>query len=95
MDKQKITTVSLAAERDTALNLAEQAELKAKEMQIQAEQMLEEGYAEAYEMIDELREKVKKQEREITRLLGIIEELKAKGTADNSTAPLPTYPHLR
>jgi len=89
MDKQK-TTVSLAAERDTALMLAEEMELKNKQLTIEAEKMLEEGYSEAYEMIEELRDKIKKQEREITRLLNVIEELKkAKGTADNSTVPLP------
>ena len=92
MDKKTFTRVcQLQADRDTALKLAEQMELKSKQAQVQAEQMLEEGYNEAYEMIAELRSKIEKQEREIARLLNIIAELKAKGTTDDSAVPSPAY----
>lgn len=78
------------ADRDTSLKLAEEMELKSKAMQEQAELMLEEGFEEAYQEISTLREKIKKQDREIVRLLALVEELKkAKGTADNSTVPSP------
>jgi len=95
MDKKQ-TTARLVADRDTALQLAQQMELKAKEMEEQVEIMLEEGYEEAYQMLEEERVNGKKKDREIARLMAEnialrIELEKTKGTADNSAAPLPTY----
>lgn len=92
MDK-KTTTARLVADRDAALQLAHQSELKAKEIQEQAEIMLEEGYEEAFEMLREEKDKVKKLEREIARLMteniGLRIELeKAKGTTGNPIVPL-------
>jgi predicted phage-related endonuclease len=93
MDK-KTTTAKLVADRDTALELAQEMELKAKEMQKQAEVMLEEGYETAYLMLTEERENVKKLQREVARLMAEnvqlrIELEKAKGTANNSAVPSP------
>ena len=79
----------MIADPNTSLKLAVEAELRAKAMEGRAEQLVEEEYEEASEMIAELRNKIEKQDREITRLLNIIAELKAKGTTDNSAVPSP------